>query len=428
MMQHQPDMPAGSPMMRRLDELALCSSEPDALTRLYLTPEHRAAAVLVLGWMRGAGMAAAIDAAGNVVGRYEGRVIGARALLIGSHIDTVRNAGKYDGAFGVIAGIEAVARLHASGERLDFAIEVIAFGDEEGVRFPATLTGSRAIAGTLDPAVLDGEDAAGISLRAALEAFGCEPAAIAAVARRRADVIAYIELHIEQGPVLESEGLAVGVVTAINGASRLSVTLGGQAGHAGTVPMGLRRDAAAAMAEMVLAVERLAGGIAACVATVGRVEVLPGAVNVIPATARFSIDLRHPDDDVRRDALARLHGEMAAIAARRGVDLAVRTDYDVAAAVCAADLIAALAESVRRVGLAPRRLPSGAGHDGLAIASLCPIAMLFLRCRGGISHHPAEAILAEDADLAVRVLDDFLRRFDPVIPALRAPGAAEETP
>ena len=427
-MQDQPDMPAASPLMRWLDELALCSSEADALTRLYLTPEHRAAALLVLGWMRGAGMAAAIDAVGNVVGRYEGRVIGARALLIGSHIDTVRNAGKYDGAFGVVAGIAAVAGLHAAGERLDFAIEVIAFGDEEGVRFPATLTGSRAIAGTLDPAVLDGEDAAGISLRAALEAFGCESAGIAAVARRRADVIAYIELHIEQGPVLETEGLALGVVTAINGASRLSVTLTGQAGHAGTVPMGLRRDAAAAMAEMVLAVERLAGGIAECVATVGRVEVLPGAVNVIPATARFSIDLRHPDDGVRRDALARLHGEMAAIAARRGVGLAVRTDYDVAAAACAPHLVAALEQSVRRAGIAPRRLPSGAGHDGLAIAALCPIAMLFLRCRGGISHHPAEAILAEDADIAVRALHDFLRRFDPVMPAGRAPGAAKETP
>ena len=410
----------GARVMRRLDELARFSSEPDALTRLYLTPEHEAAAAQVAEWMREAGMTAGLDAAGSVVGRYEGSAPGARALLLGSHIDTVRDAGRYDGNFGVVAAIEAVAALSGRGERLPFAVEVIAFGDEEGVRFPATLTGSRALAGILDPAALDAEDGEGVSLREALRGFGCDPFRLLGVARRREDVLGYVELHIEQGPVLETEGLPVGVVSAINGASRFAAEVEGVAGHAGTVPMRLRRDSVAAMAEMVLAVERTALDVPDLVATVGWVEASPGAVNVIPVRARFTIDLRSPDDRVREGATARLRREMQAVATRRGVRLTLRTRYDAPAVVCAPPLIEALERSVARFGVRPLRLSSGAGHDGLAMAALCPVGMLFVRCEGGISHNPAEAITGADADTAVRVLADFLQHLNPA--ALRAPA------
>jgi hydantoinase/carbamoylase family amidase len=403
----------GTVLMRRLDELARFSSERDALTRLYLSPEHKAAALQVLAWMSEAGMTAAIDPVGNVVGRYEGHTPDLPALLLGSHIDTVRNAGKYDGNLGVLASIAAVAELHRASEHLPFAIEVIAFGDEEGVRFPVTLTGSRAVAGTLDPAALDAEDADGISVREALQQFGCHPFHIPDVPRRSQDVLGYVEVHIEQGPVLEAEDLPVGVVTAINGASRFKVELTGMAGHAGTVPMSLRKDALAAAAEMILAVERCGAETSELVATVGRIEALPGAANVIPGAARFTIDVRAPADAERIAAIHRIEREFQAIAARRGVGIDTTCTYEEAAAACAPWLIEQLEAAVSRAGIRPLRLPSGAGHDGLAMSALCPIGMLFVRCSGGISHNPAESITAEDADVAVRVLLDFLRHLQP---------------
>ncbi len=404
----------GVVVMRRLEELAQFSSETGALTRLYLTPQHKAAAHQVMSWMRQAGMESKIDAVGNVVGRYEGNAgSGAPTLLLGSHIDTVRNAGRYDGILGVVLAIQAVEALHAQGERLPFAVEVVAFGDEEGVRFPVTLTGSRAVAGILDPAALDAEDADRISVREALRQFGCNPSDIPQVPRSKANVVGYIEVHIEQGPVLEAEQLPVGIVTAINGASRFAIEVEGFAGHAGTVPMRLRRDAVAAMAEMVLAVERVASEADGLVATVGCVEAVPGAVNVIAGAARFTIDLRSSDDSARAAATERLRREFAAIAARRHVAAGLRQSYNEPAAVCAPALVEELERSVARVGVRPLRLPSGAGHDGLAMAALCPIGMLFVRCAGGISHNPAESITAEDADVATRVLIDFLRHFQP---------------
>jgi allantoate deiminase len=403
----------GAAALRRCDELARFSAEPGALTRLYLTPQHRAAALEVAAWMREAGMEAAMDAVGNVVGRYEGATAGAPALLLGSHIDTVRNAGRYDGTLGVVLAIQAVAALHARGERLPFAVEVIAFGDEEGVRFPITLTGSRALAGTLAPSALDAEDADRISLRAALRDFGCDPSAIPGIARRRDAVLGYVEVHIEQGPVLEAENLPVGVVTAIAGASRFTAEVAGTAGHAGTVPMALRKDALAAAAEMVLLVERVATETPDLVATVGRIEASPGAVNVVPGGARFTLDIRSPSDATRHAAIARLREAMEAVARRRGVGLRLDRSYDEAAAVCAPALAGQLETAVARAGIRPRRLPSGAGHDGLAMIALCPIGMLFVRCKGGISHNPAESVTTEDADAAARVLLDFLRHFRP---------------
>ena len=401
----------GVELMRRLDELAAFSSEKDGLTRLYLSPEYKAAALKVMAWMSEAGMKTMIDAVGNVVGRYNGRVPDKPALLLGSHIDTVRNAGKYDGNLGVLIAIAAVAELNRMGERLPFPIEVIAFGNEEGVRFPVALTGSRTVAGTLDPADLDAEDRQGISVREALRHFGCNPFDIPSIKRRRDDVLAYTEIHIEQGPVLEREELPVGVVTAINGASRFEIDVRGNAGHAGTVPMGLRKDALAAAAEMIVAIERRGAATANLVATVGRIEVRPAAVNVIPDWARFTIDIRAPVDANRMRAINDLEREIRAIALGRGVAVEMKRTYEEAAASCEPWLIEQLAASIDRAGIRTVRLPSGAGHDALAIASLCPIGMLFVRCRGGISHNPAESITVEDADVALRVTLDFLRHF-----------------
>ncbi|MEE3624672.1 allantoate amidohydrolase [Nitrospirillum sp. BR 11752] len=404
----------GPALMARLDDFARHSAEPTGLTRLYLTREHRAAADQLLAWMREAGMVAHLDAAGTVVGRYEGSTPGLPALLLGSHIDTVRNAGKYDGNLGVLAAVAAVAELNRRGERLPYAIEVLGFGDEEGVRFPVTLTGSRAVAGTPAPDAMAARDRDGTTLGEALAEFGGDPAGLGAVARDPATVLGFVEVHIEQGPVLESRGLPLGIVTAINGANRYAITVTGQAGHAGTVPMALRHDPLAAAAEMVLAVETAGGAEPDLVATVGRIEAKPGAVNVIPGQATFTIDLRSPRDGSRKAAAAGLLDTLAAIAARRGVALDVQPTHDAPAAHCHPGLMRQLGQAVARAGITPHHLPSGAGHDAMAMEALCPMAMLFVRCAGGVSHNPAESITVEDADLTVTVLLDFLRHFEPV--------------
>ena len=403
-------MGLGAALMQRLDAFAAFSEEGGALTRLFLTPQHRAASDQLMDWMREAGMTATLDPAGTVVGRYEGAAPGAPALLLGSHIDTVRNAGRYDGNLGVLAAVAVVGELNRLGERLPFAIEVLGFGDEEGVRFPTTLTGSRAIAGRFDAEALEAQDGNGIALKDALRAFGGDPDAIASAARP--DALAFIEVHIEQGPVLEAEGLPVGIVTAINGASRFMLRVGGMAGHAGTVPMTLRRDALAAASEMVLAVERIGAETPDLVATVGRLEAKPGAVNVIPGAALFTLDVRAPDDGVRRSGCDAILKELEVIAKQRGVTLAVEPGHEANAAPCSPEIIRQIEAAVQRAGVRPLHLPSGAGHDAMAFAGVLPIGMLFVRCRGGISHNPAESITVEDADLAVRVLLDIVRHFE----------------
>lgn len=405
----------GRNLMARLESFARFTDEPGRLTRLYLSPSHQAAAAELMRWMTAAGLTAHMDAIGNVVGRYEGQHPGAPALLLGSHIDTIRNAGRYDGNLGVLAALSAVEGFARAGRRFPFAIEVLAFGDEEGVRFPSTLAGSKAVAGRFDDATLAMKDEAGVTLEAALRAFGCDPGAISGIARRSQDVLAFVEVHIEQGPVLEAEGLPVGIVTAINGASRFLFDVTGEAGHAGTVPMPLRRDALAAAAEMVLAVEALAVSQPDLVATVGRFAPTPGAVNVIAGHVRFSIDVRAPDDAVRHAAISALTDEFRSIAGRRQVAVAHECTYDVPATPCHPAIVEALSASVARLGWPVRRLASGAGHDTMALAPLCPVGMLFVRCAGGISHNPAESITAEDASVAVNVLGDFIRTFDPKV-------------
>src|ERR1700736_6704128 len=297
MPQRTPITSLGDEIVGRINELGAISETPEHLARIFLTPEHRAAADLILGWMREAGMSAHLDAIGNVCGRYEGERPGLPCLMLGSHYDTVRDAGKWDGPLGLITAISCVADLHKRGGALPFAIEVIGFADEEGARFASTLLGSRAVAGTFVESVLGTRDAAGISMRDALTQFGLDPHHIGAAARVRSELLAYIELHIEQGPVLEAKNLSVGVVTAIAGATRLAANLTGMAGHAGTVPMRLRRDALAGAAECIVAIEDFCktdeGGL---VGTVGYIHAAPGATNVIPGQVSFTIDIRAATD------------------------------------------------------------------------------------------------------------------------------------
>ncbi len=403
---------SGARIVAHAEALARCSEQADGLTRIYLSKEHRAANELALGWMREAGMAARVDAAGNAVGRYEADRPAQPCLMLGSHLDTVRDAGKYDGMLGVITAIECVRSLNARGKRFPFAVEIVGFGDEEGVRFNATLIGSRAVAGTFRTEVLDWVDRDGISMRDAMRDFGLDPERIGEAARRRKDVLAYAELHIEQGPVLEAEKLPVGVVTAISGANRYAVEIDGMAGHAGTVPMQLREDAMAAAAECVLAVERRAKAEPELVGTVGKLECLPGAVNVVPGKVKFTIDLRSPSDSSRLAAAADLVREMQAICERRGVHVKIAKTHEGKTAPCADWLQAQIGEAIAAEGLPVRRLPSGAGHDGMAMIDLVDIGMVFVRCEKGISHNPAEAITPADAEIGARVLLRFIEHFD----------------
>ena len=411
-------MKFGPALMAQADALARFTMDAPRITRTYLSDQHKAAGGYLIGLMREAGMAAGFDALGNIVGRYAAADSAAPIVMTGSHQDSVRNAGKYDGLFGILSAIACVRDLHERGKRLPFTLEVIGFGDEEGVRFAATLIGSKAMAGAFDPQWLTRTDAAGISMAQALQGFGCDPSAWRSLDRRGTGVVAFVESHIEQGPVLLNEGLSLGVVTAIAGATRLRVSVTGLAGHAGTVPMGQRQDALAAAAEMVLAVERYCethrqhGGL---VGTVGIVEVLPGAANVIPQNVSFTVDLRSGDDTARRNALAMLGSEFAAIAMRRRVQIESSTFYQADAAPCHPGLQAQLARAVAAQGVAVRHLPSGAGHDAMVFPAVCPTAMLFVRCGNhGISHHPDETMSVEDADVATVALLHFFEHFEPV--------------
>jgi hydantoinase/carbamoylase family amidase len=406
----------GAEIMARCDALAQHTEEPGRLTRTYLTPVQRAAADLILGWMVDAGMSARVDEVGNVVGRYKAAGANAKTLITGSHFDTVVNAGKYDGNYGVITAIACVKALNLQGIRLPFAIEVVAFADEEGVRYKTTMIGSKAIAGTYDTGILKLADKAGITLADAMKNYGLDPNAIGKAAHDPKDVLAFLEIHIEQGPVLLKEGRAVGTVTSIAGVYRFHAVVTGQAGHAGTTPMHMRNDAATAAAEMISAIERYCsaesyrapGGV---VGTVGQLNIPGGAINVIPGACEFSIDLRSGNDATRHAIWTMLEPELHAIAKRRHVTLEVTNTLDLPAAPCAPQLMARIDSAIGEVtGAAVRRLPSGAGHDAMAMAALCPQAMIFIRCgNGGISHNPLETITEDDARTGAWVLYEVIR-------------------
>jgi len=320
----------------------------------------------------------------------------------------VRNAGRYDGAYGVIAAIAAVHTLNRNKRRLPFAIEVIAFADEEGVRFPSALSSSRAVAGSFDPACLDDRDAQGTSRGDALRTFGCDPSAIDQLARDPASILGYLELHIEQGPVLQAKNLACGAVTAINGATRGEIFLEGYAGHAGTLPMDMRRDALAAAAEIILKIEETARNTAGLVATVGRIETPGGAVNIVPGRVIMSLDLRSPDDISRAAALGSIRKQIADISVKRNIQARLDVSYDMAAAPCDTQLQNMIKTSMTCSGLPSFSLPSGAGHDGLSFRGRIPIGMIFIRCRDGVSHNPAEYSSPADMETGARLLHETI--------------------
>jgi hydantoinase/carbamoylase family amidase len=398
--------------MELADRLAAHSDLPGALSCSYLTPAHRATAKELAQWMQAAGMTVAIDGVANVVGRYPAAQSAAKTVIVGSHYDTVVDAGKYDGRLGILTGLVVIEHLNRIGRRLPFDLELIAFAEEEGLRFSASYIGSTAVAGSFDRSLLARRDSAGVSLGDAISQTGFDPDAIPTLARRRGDLVAYLEVHIEQGPVLLQEGVPLGVVTAIAGGCRFLVTVTGHAGHAGTVPMGLRHDAATAAAEVILAVERRCSGVPTLVGTVGRLQVPGGAANVIPGRCELSLDIRASDDATRDAAIADVRAEIAAIALRRGMTIDVSETQRTGAVACSPRLQEQVALAIRRAGLEPRFLPSGAGHDAVNFGPVTETAMLFVRCgNGGVSHSPREHVTGEDADLAARVLLDVLTNY-----------------
>jgi allantoate deiminase len=366
---------------------------------------------LVGEWMRAAGMDVRRDAVGNLIARYEATAPGAKTLLLGSHLDTVRDAGKYDGPLGVLVALAGVERLHARGERLPFAIEIVAFADEEGLRFHTAYLGSRAFTGALKPAELIMTDADGISLADVVRAFAGNPDTIATDARQRDDLLGYCEVHIEQGPVLEARDLSVGVVSAIQGQGRFDVTFTGAAGHAGTVPMDMRRDALVVAASFVLAVEAEARDEPGAVATVGQLVVHPGASNVIPGFVSLSLDVRHPDDAARWRVQQRLHTILVDMAEVKAIAADWRPVSENASVQCSPALSELLARAVADAGQPVHTLASGAGHDAVPMSKLTEVAMLFVRCKGGVSHAPAESVAVEDVAVAIAVLERFLGRM-----------------
>ena len=400
----------GQQAQAMIDALAAISAEPDKLTRLFLSPEHKRAAALTGEWMRRAGLTVRMDAVGTMHGLLPAGMEGPRAakrLLVGSHLDTVVDAGRFDGNLGIVAGIVAAEEIRARGIRLPFALEILAFGDEEGVRYPKTLISSSAIAGTVDDSVLEMVDAEGMTMRNALAEFGADAAHITAEAYHRPDVLGYLEVHIEQGPVLEQAGEPLGVVTSIASQGRYRFSVRGEAGHAGTVPMSVRHDALAAAAEMILTIEQIAkkGARSSLVATVGEIKVAPGASNVIPGGAEFSLDLRAANDEARTAAAEDIRAAARQIGIRRGVVVGIETVHEKPVATCAPHLRKAAAAAIESItGARPRELMSGAGHDGQAMIHLTDIGMIFVRCRAGISHNPLEFVTVSDVGLAVEAL------------------------
>ena len=391
-------------LLDRCDLLASISATEGAICRTYLTEEHRRCNQQVMQWMQEAGMEAHTDAAGNCWGHYPGSDANGQTLLLGSHLDTVPGAGRYDGILGVLAAIEVVARFHQRGRRFPFHIDVVGFADEEGSRFGATLLGSRAVAGTWDPALLALCDADGVSMAEAFTSFGLDPEKVDDASRAGEPLLGYWELHIEQGPVLEERDLPLGVVTAIAGARRLQFTLHGSAGHAGTVPMSMRRDALLAAAGAVQLVDTVARR-CDVVATVGKIAAWPGSVNVIPGRCEFTLDIRSGDDRARDRALAEIVRGIEAHCDQMQITVEHREIHRAPAVACSPRLREAGSRALKRCGLQDFSLPSGAGHDAMAITAATDIGMLFLRCAGGVSHHPDESVEVEDVALALDVLE-----------------------
>ncbi|GHO85333.1 Zn-dependent hydrolase [Dictyobacter formicarum] len=397
-------------VMERCDILARYSEDTDCLTRRFATVPMRQVNDVVAAWMLAAGMTVHRDHIGNIIGRYEAQEADARTMLFGSHLDTVCAAGKYDGILGVLVPLACVERLHEQGRRLPFAIEILGFADEEGVRYHTAYLGSQAVAGTFDSAALQFTDDDGISMAEAIRLFGGQPDPVLLQTARwqRDGLLGYCEVHIEQGPVLEAQDLPVGVVSSISGQHRYMLHFSGQAGHAGTVPMNMRHDALCAASEYILSVESLARKTAGLVATVGKLQVLPGASNVIPGHVSASLDVRHQDDMVLARACADLREQALKVGLERGIAVDWQLVQQDKTIFCAPHLSSFVARAIEAEGLPVYTLASGAGHDAVVLSDLTDVAMLFVRCKGGISHHADESVRTEDVAVSIRVVERFL--------------------
>ena len=396
----------GERLWRRLSDLGeIGKQEGGGVTRLSFTDEERAAKDRVASYMEEAGLAVHEDAVGNLFGRREGRNAEAPAVLIGSHVDSVYSGGNFDGPLGVLAGVEVLQTMEEQGIETEHPIEVVAFTDEEGVRFSFGMIGSRALAGKLTPEDLTSyEDEDGVSIAEAMFAYGLDPELIGDAARPEDSVRAYVELHIEQGRVLENEDLPAGVVTGIAGPVWLRFLLEGETGHAGATPMNLRRDSLAAAAGIMGLIEAAAAETGTSVGTVGQLDLEPGGINIIPGKVRFSLDLRDIDEEVRDRVEGHILEGAEEICRRRGVGLEIETLQRLAPAPCS-DLVRDAAErACERLGIRPHALPSGAGHDGMQLANLCPMGMIFVRSRDGVSHNPDEWSSREDCAAGAEVL------------------------
>jgi len=398
--------------LSRIDQLSRISDSPLYLVRTFLSPANLAAASLISEWMRDLGMEVSHAADGTVRGILAGANPSAAPLLLGSHLDTVIDAGSYDGALGIIAALAALEEILAENRTLPYPIHLLAFSDEEGIRFQTTYLGSRSIIGPLDAETLAIKDAQGISISAAISGTGWHENATP-IHYSLGECRGYIELHIEQGRVLEEAAEPACVVSGIAGQSRLCITLTGRADHAGTTPMALRHDALTGAAECILAAESLAQSKPPLVITVGKIQIHPGASNSIPQSATFTIDLRHPLDCSRDNALAELYLQFSKIATRRGLALEWIPVQENPATPCDPTLTNQLLHSLTAVTGSTALLPSGAGHDGVILSKICPIAMLFIRCRDGLSHHPDEYASPADIGCGIAILSHFLKSLEP---------------
>jgi allantoate deiminase len=396
-------------VMQRIDALARISEEPDRLTRTFCSPAMQQANDLVASWMTAAGMKVQVDTIGNLIGNYPAQATGKKMFVLGSHLDTVRDAGKFDGPLGVLVAIACIERLRQSNTRLPFDLQVVGFSDEEGVRFHSAYLGSKVLAGTFSSEELKRTDAQGITMAEAIRNFGGNPDALTSACLDPDRLLGYAEVHIEQGPVLEEKNMSAGVVTGIAGQSRVSVTFTGRAGHAGTTPMNLRRDALCAAADFVLAAEAVGHGRSNLVVTVGSLMVSPGASNVIPGEVRLSLDVRHAEDGVCQAVLDELRGSAETIASERNIRLNWHLVQESAAVLCDPRLSSLLTQALKSHQSESIQLHSGAGHDAAAMAAITPVAMLFVRCKSGISHHPDESAAVEDVRIAINVMDEFIR-------------------
>jgi allantoate deiminase len=400
-------------VIHRCRLLAACSEEPGFTTRTFLSAPMRDVHAHLTRWMQDGGMTVTIDHAGNLRGVYPASSAIAPRFFIGSHLDTVIQAGAFDGILGVVFAVSLVEIL--KGEPFPFAIEVVGFSEEEGVRFGVPFIGSRALAGSVDAELLERRDTGGVSVGDAIRSYGLDPSRIGE-AQVEADAVGYLEFHIEQGPVLDGLGLPLAIVDRIVGQSRLAVDFAGAANHAGTTPMPARRDALAGASEWIGAVETLARDTPGLVATVGHIEALPGAANVIPGSCLTSLDVRHAEDAARGAAVTTLIDSARAIVARRGLDVQWDTRLDQPSTPMDPALVARLERAVSRSGSSVHRMASGAGHDAVIMAGRMPSAMLFIRSPLGISHHPDETVIEDDVAAALAAGQQFLEDVARSIP------------